>query len=257
VPEQVTGTPFFAHRDQHKHSYLYRIRPSVAHPGFIKPLASGPGLIVSDFTSANPAVKVIPDQAAWDPFEVPPASTPTTWVQGLRTVMGAGDARMKNGLAVHVYAANTSMKREAFCTNDGELCIVVQQGRLDIQTELGRLMVHPGEVAVIQRGLRFKVSLPDGPSRGYVQELYMGSYRLPELGPLGGSGLAHQRDFLHPTAFYEEDEGHWEIHYKVLGQLFLATQDHSPFDVVAWHGNYVPYKVGSSPFRNPAGLDRS
>lgn len=159
-------------------------------------------------------------------------------------MMGSGDAHTRNGLAIHVYAANKSMDKEAFVNNDGDMCIMVQQGRLDIQTEFGKLMVHPGELAVIQRGIRSKILPPDGPSRGYVQEIYSGYYKLPKLGPLGGSGLAAKRDFLCPSAFYEDDDStSWEIKYKVIGKMFKTTQGHSPFDVVAWTGNYVPYKV--------------
>jgi homogentisate 1,2-dioxygenase len=159
----------------------------------------------------------------------------------------------KEGLAVHVYLANTSMEREAFVNNDGDFLIVPQQGRLDIQTELGHLMVSPGEIVIIQRGLRFKVKLPDGPSRGYIQEvrlifspsssspvetdlfvsqIYGLHYKLPELGPLGANGLANARDFESPVASFEVDQGGWNITYKLMGTLWSCYQEHSPFDVV-------------------------
>jgi homogentisate 1,2-dioxygenase len=131
------------------------------------------------------------------------------------------------------------MTKKAFVNSDGEFLIVPQQGALDIQTEFGPLYVQPGEIVVIQRGLRFRVELPDGPSRGYILEIWGSQFELPELGPLGANGLANARDFLYPTAKYEVAQESWEIIYKLGGKFFKSTQNHSPFDVVAWHGNYV------------------
>jgi homogentisate 1,2-dioxygenase len=131
------------------------------------------------------------------------------------------------------------MKKKAFVNSDGEFLIVPQQGALDIQTEFGPLFVQPGEIVVIQRGLRFRVELPDGPSRGYILEVWGTCFELPELGPLGANGLANARDFLSPVAQYEISQEPWEIVYKLGGKFFKSTQNHSPFDVVAWHGNYV------------------
>lgn len=131
------------------------------------------------------------------------------------------------------------MTKNAFVNSDGDFLIVPQQGTLDIQTEFGPLFVQPGEICVIQRGQRFRVSLPDGPSRGYILEIWGANFELPELGPLGANGLANARDFLHPTAQYEIVQEPWEIVYKLGGKFFKSTQNHSPFDVVAWHGNYV------------------
>lgn len=45
--------------------------------------------------------------------------------------------------------------------------------------------VSPGEVAVLPQGFRFAVDLPDGPSRGYVAEVFGTHFQLPELGPIG------------------------------------------------------------------------
>jgi len=132
--------------------------------------------------------------------------------------------------------------KQAFYSADGDFLIVAQQGTLDIQTELGRLLVRPGEIAVIPRGIRYRVDLPEGPSRGYVLELFQGHFQLPELGPIGSNGLANARDFQAPVAAYEDDQSDWVITVKFGGRLFDAAQDHSPFDVVAWHGNYYPYK---------------
>lgn len=133
------------------------------------------------------------------------------------------------------------MTQKAFVNADGEFLIVPQQGALDIQTEFGPLFVQPGEIAVIQRGLRFRVSLPDEqPVRGYILEVWGSRFELPELGPLGANGLANARDFLSPVASYDKNrEQPWEIVYKMGGKFFTSAQNHSPFDVVAWHGNYV------------------
>jgi homogentisate 1,2-dioxygenase len=161
------------------------------------------------------------------------------FVDGIQSIAGSGEPSLREGLATHVYTANISMKKRAFVNSDGDFLIVPQQGALDIQTEFGKLFVQPGEIAVIQKGIRFRVELPDGPSRGYILEIWGSNFELPELGPLGANGLANARDFLTPVAFYEVEKAPWEVIFKVLGKQFRSTQGHSPFDVVAWHGNYV------------------
>lgn len=192
----------------------------------------------SNFLPMNPRIHVSPTQLAWHPFDIP-ENEELDFVSGLKTVAGSGDPTLREGLATHVYVANTSMKKKAFVNSDGEFLIVPQQGALDIQTEFGPLFVQPGEIVVIQRGLRFRVELPDGPSRGYILEVWGTCFELPELGPLGANGLANSRDFLSPVAQYEIAQEPWEIVYKLGGKFFKSTQNHSPFDVVAWHGNYV------------------
>lgn len=183
-------------------------------------------------------------------------SSKTTFVEGLRTIAGNGDPTLRHGVAIHVYTANRSMGREALCNNDGDFLILPQLGRLNIQTELGWLMVRPGELAVIQAGIRFRVLLPDGPSRGYVQELFGGHYDLPELGPVGSNGMALPRDFESPVASFDIDENPWQITYKLAGTLQTCQQSHSPFDVVAWHGNLVPYKYNLERFVNMANANK-
>jgi homogentisate 1,2-dioxygenase len=190
------------------------------------------------FLPLNPRVHISPTQLAWHPFEIP-SSENVDFISGLKTVAGSGDPTLREGLATHVYTANTSMTQKAFVNSDGEMLIVPQQGALDIQTEFGPLFVQPGEIVVIPRGIRFRVQLPDGPSRGYILEIWGSYYELPELGPLGANGLANARDFLAPEAKYEILQEPWEIVYKLGGKFFASTQNHSPFDVVAWHGNYV------------------
>lgn len=192
----------------------------------------------ANFLPMNPRVHVSPQQVAWLPFDVPKGGD-VDFISGLKTVAGSGEPTLREGLATHMYLANKSMTKRAFVNSDGEFCIVPQQGALDIQTEFGRLYVQPGEICVIQRGQRFRVELPDGPSRGYILEIWGSNFELPELGPLGANGLANKRDFLHPVAEYEVKQEPWEIVYKLAGKFFSSKQNHSPFDVVAWHGNYV------------------
>lgn len=176
----------------------------------------------------------------WMPLEVP--TEKLDFIQGLHTVGGAGDPSTKTGLAIHLYVANANMEKRAVYNSDGDYLIVPQQGRLEIRTEMGWLEVFPGEIVVIPRGIYFSINLPDGPSRGYVLEVYEGHFRLPELGPIGSNCLANPRDFLAPVASYEDVEEEWTIVNKFLGQLFEFKKDHSPFNVAAWHGNYYPYK---------------
>lgn len=172
------------------------------------------------------------------------------FVDGLKTIAGSGDPTLREGLATHVYCANKSMDNRAFVNSDGDFLIVPQQGALDIQTEFGPLYVQPGEIVIIQRGQRFRVAL-EGPSRGYILEIWGANFELPELGPLGANGLANARDFLHPKAKYTiTQDDPWEVTYKLGGKFFKSSQSHCPFDVIAWHGNYVPYKYDLTKFVN-------
>jgi homogentisate 1,2-dioxygenase len=159
-------------------------------------------------------------------------------------VAGAGDPTMKTGIGYYIFAAGKDMDpRTAFYTADGDFLIVLQHGVLDIQTELGHLLLRPNEICIIPRGIRYRVTLPQGPVRGYILELYQGHFQLPELGPIGSNCLANARDFQAPTAYFEEDTSNEYILFsKFAGHLFTAKQNHTPFDVVAWHGNYYPYK---------------
>ncbi|KAJ7589973.1 homogentisate 1,2-dioxygenase [Mycena floridula] len=250
--EGMTGSSFVAPRAENLSTWLYRIRPSVAHQGF-KRMPDNPDL-ESNFLPLNPKVHISPTQLAWHPFDIP--KEPTTFVEGLKTLAGNGDPTLREGLAIHVYVANKSMENEAFCNNDGDMLILPQQGRLDVQTEMGRMMVRSGELLVIQRGMKFKVKFPDGPSRGYIQEIYGSHYQLPELGPLGSHGLANVRDFETPVASFDIDQSAWTIVYKVCGQLHACSQEHTPFDVVAWHGNYVPYKYALEKFTNVGSISK-
>ncbi|TFK73253.1 homogentisate 1,2-dioxygenase [Pluteus cervinus] len=252
--EGMTGSSFVSSRSEKLSAWLYRIRPSVAHKGFTR-LPDNPDL-ESCFLPLNSKVHTSPTQLAWHPFDLPADNEKVDWVDGLKTIAGNGDPTLREGLAIHMYLANTSMDKRAFCNNDGDMLILPEQGRLDVQTEFGKLMVRPGELLVIQRGIKFKVQLPDGPSRGYIQEIYGSHYELPELGPLGGSGLASPRDFESPVASFDLDQSPWEIIYKVCGQLHKCSQEHTPFDVVAWHGNYVPYKYNMEKFTHVGSISK-
>ncbi|CAI7569070.1 unnamed protein product [Penicillium pancosmium] len=245
--EQLTATAFVAPRHANKKAWLYRARPAVAHQGFTEMPDNKD--TESNFLPLNPRIHISPTQLAWHPFDIP-ATGEVDFVSGLKTIAGSGEPTLREGIATHVYVANTSMKKKAFVNSDGEFLIVPQQGALDIQTEFGPLYVQPGEIVVIQRGLRFRVEVPDGPSRGYILEVWGTCFELPELGPLGANGLANARDFLSPTAHYEIAQEPWEIIYKLGGKFFKSTQNHNPFDVVAWHGNYVPYKYDLTKFVN-------
>ncbi|MGA8032235.1 MAG: homogentisate 1,2-dioxygenase [Casimicrobiaceae bacterium] len=231
--EQLSGTAFTAPRGANRRSWLYRIRPAAVHRPFRR---ADNGRYVSDFG----AVETPPNQLRWDPLPVP--SAPTDFVDGIVTMAGNGDPHAQTGCGIHVYAANRSMVDRYFYSADGEMLIVPQQGRQRFVTELGVVDAEPHEVVVIPRGLRFRVELHDPEARGYICENYGALFRLPDLGPIGSNGLANPRDFLTPTAWYEDREGPCELVARFMGNLWSAEMDHSPLDVVAWHGNYAPYK---------------
>jgi len=231
--EQISGTAFTAPRSHNRRSWLYRIRPAAMHSPFEE---MGNGRIAAGFTGVAPT----PNQLRWSPLPMPDA--PTDFVDGLVTMAGNGSPESMNGCAIYLYAANRSMTERFFYSADGEFLIVPQQGRLELATELGTIHLEPQEIAVIPRGIRFQVGLPDGAARGYVCENFGALLRLPDLGPIGSNGLANPRDFLTPVARYEEREGEFELVAKFCGNLWRARIGHSPLDVVAWHGNYAPYK---------------
>lgn len=230
--EQISGTAFTAPRHSNRRTWMYRIRPAAMHGPF-EPMVHA--TFHGDFGHGP----VTPDQLRWNPLPMPVA--PTDWLDGLYTMAGNGGPSA-GGLGVHLYAANADMAGRYFYDADGELLIVPQQGRLRIATELGVLEVEPQEIALIPRGIRFSISLPDGQARGYVCENFGAMFKLPDLGPIGSNGLANPRDFLTPVAAYEDREGDFELVAKFQGGLWRAGLGHSPLDVVAWHGNYAPCK---------------
>ena len=231
--EQISGTAFTAPRHQNLRSWFYRIRPAALHAPFELSAATS-------FHNRFDEQPTTPNQLRWDPRPLP--AKPTDFIDGMFTVAGNGGPAGQSGIGIHLYAANQSMQGRYFYNADGEMLIVPQQGRLKITTECGVIDIEPQEIAVIPRGIRFRVELPDGAARGYVCENFGAHLRLPDLGPIGSNGLANPRDFLTPVAAYEELEGDFELLAKFQGNLWSAKIGHSPLDVVAWHGNYAPYK---------------
>ena len=241
--EQLSGTAFTAPRATNRRTWFYRILPSVRHTANrFEPVDTG-HIRTAPCRDENQQPF---SQLRWPPIELP--SEPTTFLEGIRTVVTAGDAQMGAGMASHIYTANRSMDKQYFYNADGELLLVPQLNRLDIATECGVLHVAPGEIAVIPRGMKFKVELPDGDARGYICENYGTPLHLPERGPIGANSLANERDFLTPVAHYEDLESNCELFAKSLGKLYCTKLAHSPLDVVAWHGNLVPYKYDLSRF---------
>ncbi len=241
--EQLSGTAFTAPRAVNRRTWTYRIRPSVTHKPFSE-LSAGLGLGLfrsGPFTEAPTP----PNQMRWNPVPMPEKKT--DFVEGIVTLGGSGDPSMQTGVGIHVYVANAPMRGRYFYNADGEMLIVPQEGALEIHTELGILGLKPGEIGVVPRGMKMRVDL-EGPVRGYICENYGLTFRLPELGPIGANGLANAREFLTPVAAYEDLEGDFRIIGKFLGRMWEAEIDHSPLDVVAWHGNYVPYKYDLARF---------
>jgi homogentisate 1,2-dioxygenase len=231
--EQFTGTAFTAPRALNRRSWLYRIRPAVTH----QPFQRLPHKLLDAEPLRAPAS---PNQLRWDPLPMP--SGATDFIDGWVPMVGNGSPNSHSGCAVYLFAANQSMRARYFYSADGELLIVPQAGALTLDTELGRIELAPQQIAVIPRGLRFRVELPEGSARGYICENFGAPFKLPDLGPIGSNGLANARDFQTPIARYEDVAGLCQLVGKFQGRLWSAAMDHSPLDVVAWHGNNAPYK---------------
>ncbi len=231
--EQLSGSAFTEPRSHNRRSWLYRIRPSAAHPPFTR---TGNGALRSAPFTEAPAD---PNRLRWNPL--PDPAPGTDFLAGLWTLGGNGDATQRSGMAIHLYSANADMTDRVFSDSDGELLLVPERGGLLLRTEFGLLSARPGEMALIPRGVRFRVELQDETARGYVCENYGRPFELPDLGPIGANGLAAARDFRAPVASYEDAERPTEVVNKFCGNLWTATYDHSPLDVVAWHGTHVPY----------------
>ena len=248
--EQLSGTAFTAPRATNRRSWLYRIQPAAKHEPFKR---IDNGRVTNRFNEVDPS----PNQLRWDPLPMP--SETTDFVDGWVTMAGNGDVAAQSGCSIYLYAANCSMLDRFFYNADGELLIVPQQGRLRFATELGVIDVEPQEIVVIPRGVRFQVELLDDNARGYICENFGANFRLPDLGPIGSNCLANPRDFLTPVAWYEDRVGNFDLVAKFAGNLFSAKIDHYPLDVVAWHGNFAPYKydlrrfnaIGSISFDHP------
>jgi homogentisate 1,2-dioxygenase len=248
--EQLSGSAFTSPRHENRRSWLYRMRPTADHPPFVRyqgaPLFS-PGPIDD---------AIAPNRLRWDP----PADLPgdVDFVDGLVTMMTNRDPASLEGVAIQLYRASRSMERRIFVNADGEMLIIPQSGVLRLFTEMGGLDLEPGWIGLIPRGVRFCVEV-DGEARGYVAENHGAPFRLPDLGAIGSNGLANARDFETPTAAFEDIEGEHQLVQKYLGSLWTTTLDHSPLDVVAWHGNLAPCRyelarfntIGSISFDHP------
>ena len=239
--EQLSGTAFTAPRHENRRSWLYRLRPSAHHAPFV-PLASPALLRSAPFDAVAPS----PNRMRWDPMPLP--APRTDFVEGLTTYAGNGDVGTASGCAIHVYAANISMERRVFSSSDGELLIIPEQGSIRLVTEFGVLEVTPLQIALVPRGVRFRLELIAGPVRGYVCENYGAPFRLPDLGPIGANGLANARDFEMPVAWFEDVDADIELVQKFQGGLWSTRLAHSPLDVVACHGNLAPSRYDLTRF---------
>lgn len=236
--EQLSGTAFTVPRHESRRSWLYRIRPGAQHSAYVR----------IDNGRLGGALSVpTPNRLRWDPLPLP--TQPTDFLDGLFTIGSTDAADNPTGTTVHIYSANQSMQR-VFFDADGELLFIPEQGSLRLATELGWLEIEPGEIAVIPRGIKFRVELAAGPARGYLCENHGASFRLPGLGPIGANGLANPRDFLTPSAWFEDRDTPTELLQKFQGNLWSTLLGHSPLDVVAWHGNHVPYKYDLARFNS-------
>ena len=249
--ELISGSAFTVARAENRRTWVYRILPSAMHAAFEPvPHASWES---APFT----AVKTPANRFRWDPWPEPAAGT--DFIDGIATIGGNSDVDEQSGIVAHVYRANRCMTERYFLNADGEMLIVPQQGRLKICTEMGVMEVAPGEIALLPRGIHFRVELPDGTASGYICENYGSAFRLPELGPIGSNGLANPRDFLVPVAAFEQGSHPVSVVRKFLGEFWQARQSHSPLNVVAWHGNLAPCKydlanfmvIGSISFDHP------
>jgi homogentisate 1,2-dioxygenase len=240
--EQLSGTAFTQPRAVNRRTWAYRVLPSAAHGPFRR--------IDAGYLKGTPFDEIDPDpnRLRWDALPLPLEDAPADWVDGLFTVAGNGDSKTRAGLAIHLYAANKDMTDRYFVDADGELLFVPELGAIVLHTELGPLRVRPGEIAVVPRGIRFRVELADGLARGYLCENFGAAFTLPERGPIGANGLANERDFRYPHAAFEERADGAQVVNKFGGNLWAADYDHSPLDVVAWHGNYAPYKYDTAKF---------
>lgn len=248
--EQFSGTAFTAPRRENKRTWTYRIRPSVTHKPFAR---IDNNRLVSKFGE----LETTPNQLRWNPLPMP--QNETDFIDGLTTIAGNGDLFAQHGIGIHIFACNKNMTDRFFYNADGEMLVVAEKNPVRFLTELGIIEINSGEICVIPRGLKFRVELPDGEARGYICENYGQQFRLPDLGPIGANGLANARDFETPVAWFEDVDGDFELVAKFGGNLWSCRIDHSPLDVVGWHGNYAPYKydlrrfntIGSISFDHP------
>jgi len=238
--EQLSGTAFTAPRHENRRSWLYRMRPTAEHPAY------APYTAATRFPRAHADTPLAPTRLRWDPVAAREGAVDL--IDGMTTMLVNRDPSELEGVALHVYAANKDMANRVFVDADGELLFIPQAGRLELLTELGRIEIAPGQIALIPRGVKFRATLPDGSASGYVAENHGALFRLPDLGPIGANGLANPRDFETPVAWFEDRDEPTEVVQKYMGALWSMTLDHSPLDVVAWHGNLAPCRYDLARF---------
>ena len=247
--EQLSGTPFTFAKHKNKRSWLYRILPTVAHGNWTdKSKEKCYSQWISNFDEAKKGIKITPEQMRWTPRPM----KSMLFHESIKTMMGAGSPSLKTGLSISHYSIGKNMtdKRIAMYSSDGDIIIVPQTGVLLVTTEFGKLRVPPKEVVIVPRGCKFSMDIEEGLGRGWLAESFKGHFAIPDLGPIGSNGLANERDFSAPTASYDDDKssGNWTVVNRFMGQVFEYKQDHSPYDVVAWHGNYYPFKYDLTKF---------
>ena len=234
--EQLSGSAFTMPQHANERSWLYRLRPSVRHVGKFQP--DSPGNIRTAPCREPHSLPLGP--LRWNPPPLPEA--PTDFVAGMATISAAGDADAHAGMAAHIYACNKPMNGDHLLNRDGEYLVVPQLNGLRLRTEFGALEIHPGEIAIIPRGVVFAADPLAETARGYVCENYGARFVLPDRGPVGANCLANPRDFQYPVACFEEKESPARMCVKWGGDFWTCDIPHSPLDVVAWHGNYAPCK---------------
>lgn len=231
--EQLSGSAFTCPRAHNFHTWLYRIRPSVLQ-GATRPYSSRHVLFsADDFNYALPPIPM-----RWSPLAYPEHKK-MDFIEGLMPV-GMSGVLSDPTAAAYLYEIQETDKNTFYCNADAEWLWIPQEGELTLETELGTLSIKPGEIALIPRGMKFRLQLNSTKARGYLCENYKMPFMLPELGPIGANGLANTRDFMVPSACYEDITGEFQLITKYQQHLWLTELKHSPLDVVAWHGNYTP-----------------
>jgi homogentisate 1,2-dioxygenase len=245
-------------RSHNRYSWLYRIHPTVQH----QPLNYAPFTTRSGSYASPPfeTPDFTPEAYRFRPKNYP--NQPTDFIDGLFTVAGSGGGPLSgDGASAHIYSINANMDSRVFRNQDGEMLLMPQEGQILIQTEFGELEVSPCEIALIPRGVTFRVNLNESvtQARGYVLENYGASFIIPDMGPIGvSSGLAHPRHFVAPIAkFSEAAPSELELISKLGGKLYHGPLKYDPFDVVAWYGSHVPTKYDMRLFMpiNAVGFD--
>ncbi|WED44063.1 homogentisate 1,2-dioxygenase [Legionella cardiaca] len=222
--EQLSGSAFTRPRHSNLHSWLYRTLPSVVHEDY-KPYEKACLITYAEMQAPNPM--------RWTPQ--PPLTVIKDFIDGLFFLAGSKSAN------AYIYQCNQSMQKRYFSNSDGEMLFVPYLGELTLFTEFGKLSLAPGKIAVIPRGVKFRVDLDSSFAAGYLCENMGQPFSLPQLGPIGSNGLANPRHFVYPYAAFENIHDEVQLLCKYQQKFWSAKSNHSPLNVVAWHGNYAPY----------------